>query len=369
MAPVRVISSGKRYQTAPIIWMSFFLAGGTSPVALAKVVDKTLAIVNGEAILLSEFERTANPVVDQFQRVTPVASQSPERLKELKKRLLEQMVDDKLLSQEAKKRKIKVGKGELEDGIKKVRERFQNEDEFQSELRKEGLTAAQFDQRIQDQLAVMKLIDQEIKSKVPTPTEADAKALFAKLQPLLNAKSLSPPPDPTQASKTEEDSLRVLAHRIRQEFGERVRARHILLRLDPKASLVDRTAVKRRIEDLKKRLDRGEDFAELAQRYSEDPGSRERGGDLGSFGRGDMVPPFEAIAFKLAVGQVSQPVETEFGYHIIKIEEKKAARKTAFTDLQDPLREYLFQEHARDRFETWMASLRKSATLKINDVE
>lgn len=366
MAPVRVTFSG---QPCGVVWTASVIALALLPPAMAKVVDKTLAIVNGEAILLSEFERTATPVVDQFKRVTPAAEQSADRVKELRKRLLEQMVDDKLLTQEAKKRKIKVGKGELEDGIKKVRERFPAEDEFRSELKKEGLSSTQFEQRIQDQLAVMKLIDQEVKGKVTPPAEADAKTLFEKLQPLVKGTPPSPPPDPSQPPKTEEESLRLLARRIQQEFGERVRARHVLLRLDPKASLAERTAVKRRIEDLKKRISQGEEFSELAQRFSEDPGSRERGGDLGFFGRGDMVPPFEAVAFKLEVGQVSAPVETEFGYHLIKVEEKKAARKISLTELQDPLREYLFQEKARDRFEKWMASLRKTATLKLNDAE
>ena len=81
-----------------------------------------------------------------------------------------------------------------------------------------------------------------------------------------------------------------------------------------------------KINDVQKKLKKGDDFAELAKKYSEDPGSKDRGGDLGYFSKGDMVPPFEKAAQALDVGQVSDVVQTDFGYHIIRVEEKKAAR-------------------------------------------
>ena len=128
----------------------------------AKVVDKTLAIVNGDPIMTSEFDKTVEPAMDQNKQYTPPAEQTAAKLLEFRQKLLDQMVDDKILKQEATKRKIHVSAKELEDGIKEIKKRFKTEAEFQDELRKSELTQAQFDKRIQDQLAVMKMIQQEI---------------------------------------------------------------------------------------------------------------------------------------------------------------------------------------------------------------
>jgi hypothetical protein len=104
--------------------------------------------------------------------------------------------------------------------------------------------------------------------------------------------------------------------------GGEVRARHILLSLGTGASDAERDSVRALAEDLKRRAERGEDFSALAREYSQDRGSAELGGDLGTFGRGDMVGPFEAAAFALETGEISDPVETIYGYHVILVDEK-----------------------------------------------
>ena len=87
-------------------------------------VDRTVATVNAQAIMLSEFEKNAAPILEQFKKSTPVAEQTPERLADIKKRVLDQMVDDRLLIQESKKKAIRVSQLEVDDGVKKVRGRF-----------------------------------------------------------------------------------------------------------------------------------------------------------------------------------------------------------------------------------------------------
>jgi peptidyl-prolyl cis-trans isomerase SurA len=102
-----------------------------------------------------------------------------------------------------------------------------------------------------------------------------------------------------------------------------IRASHILLDFKNDSGKVDSTAALAKIRDIKARLDKGEDFAELAKKYSKDPGSKELGGDLGFFERRQMVKEFDEAAFKLNVGQVSDVVKTNYGYHLIKLTEKK----------------------------------------------
>src|ERR1044071_9874290 len=105
-------------------------AVGLAAPVLAKVLDRTLATVNGDVVLLSEFEKNATQILEQFKRASPPTEQTPERVKELKKRILDQMIDDRMLAQEAKKKGIKVSQLQVDDGVKKVRGRFPTEDEF-----------------------------------------------------------------------------------------------------------------------------------------------------------------------------------------------------------------------------------------------
>ena len=118
-----------------------FLVGGVA--FSEEVVDKTLAIVNGEPLMSSEFEKIAEPMVQQYMAMTPVTEQSDSKINELKNQILEQRIDQMVLTQEAKKQKIKVVKRELDEAINQVKKRFPNDETFQSELKNEGLTQIQ----------------------------------------------------------------------------------------------------------------------------------------------------------------------------------------------------------------------------------
>jgi parvulin-like peptidyl-prolyl isomerase len=335
------------------------LGAGTS---FAKVVDKTLAIVNGEAIMYSEFEKTADPILEQYKQAAPPAEQTPEKIKEFKQKLLDQMVDDRLLKQEAQARKIKVTKRDVQEGIKQVKKRFASEVEFQAELKKENLTSAQFEKRIEEQLGVMKLIEQEIKAKTPQPTDEEVRAYYAKVQDKMNGKELG-------LDKKDEEEIGNLAKYLSRSVAEQVHARHILVSVDKNAPMSEKTEALKKIKNIQQELKNGADFEELAKKYSDDPGSRTRGGDLGFFSKGDMVPEFEKAAFSLNVGSVSEPILTDFGYHIIKVEEKRAARKLTYDDIKNDLKELLYQKNAQKRYESWLKELRAKANVKINPIE
>ena len=107
---------------------------------------------------------------------------------------------------------------------------------------------------------------------------------------------------------------------------ETIRARHILIKTDPSASDEEKKKIKAKAEEILEKLKKGEDFAKLASEVSEDPGSKAKGGDLDFFPKGTMIPAFEEAAFSLKPGEMSGLVETEYGYHIIKLEEKKGRR-------------------------------------------
>ncbi len=132
---------------------------------------------------------------------------------------------------------------------------------------------------------------------------------------------------------------------------DEVRARHILLKIPADATPEFETAVSTRIQEIRKEITEGLDFAEAARKYSEDPGSAGKGGDLGFFERDTMVAPFSDAAFSLEPGQISEPVKTQYGYHLIKVEEKRAAHTETLDDVREEAESAIRQEKARDAFQ------------------
>lgn len=156
------------------------------------------------------------------------------------------------------------------------------------------------------------------------------------------------------------------------EQAEMVRASHILLSTKDETgtelSAERKEAKRKQMEDLLKRARAGEDFAKLAKENSEDPGSRESGGEY-TFPRGRMVAEFEAVAFSLQTNQISDIVTTQFGYHIIKLSEKIPAKKTEQEKVSSDIRDYLKQQSAQKALPDYMAKLKKDAGVEILDAK
>lgn len=157
----------------------------------------------------------------------------------------------------------------------------------------------------------------------------------------------------------------------RFEEPEKVRASHVLLSTIDTATrrelpLSEKEAKRKKIEELLKRARAGEDFAPLAKEFSEDPGSRDRGGEY-VFARGQMMPEFEAAAFSLALNQVSDVITTAYGYHIIKLSERLPAKKLEFDRVAADLKEFLKQQAIQKQAPAFLEKLRQEAGVEILD--
>jgi len=165
----------------------------------------------------------------------------------------------------------------------------------------------------------------------------------------------------------EEDIAKFYRDNVAQfQVPEGVRARHILVAFpSQKPSADEKAKAKEKAEDLNKQVRaKGADFAALAQQNSDDPGSKDRGGDLGAFPRGLMIEPFEKAAFGANKGDIVGPVETQFGYHIIKVEDKIASRTLPLEQAREDIREHLVKIKRNTTLQTNLKALRDKA--KIN---
>lgn len=260
-----------------------------------QVLDRIVAVVGNEIILESELKLQMSMYLNQ----TRVEIKSAEEQSRLEKELLDQMINSKLLLLAAQKdTTIEVTSKEVEaaveDQLKKLKSEVSPE-AFEAQLKAEGLTESElrkkYREQIKDQMITDRLISSKL-SKVSVSTK-EVKDFY----------------------ETYKDSI--------PDQLEAVKLSHILLEIKPSQATLD--SLKKKAEMVLELVKKGEDFTQLASSYSDDPSGKE-GGDLGFFQRGDMIPKFEEAVFTLKPGEVSNVVETEFGYHIIKVEEKKDDR-------------------------------------------
>lgn len=301
----------------------------------AETLNKTLAVVNGEPILQSEYDKLANPIFENYKNIVEEVDKTGKKV-DLKKEILQQMINDRLVLQQAKKNKITVTKKEIEDGVKEIKSRFKKEEEFKKELLTQGITIKEFEDRIKDQIMMIKLIDREIKSKVAIPTDQEIEKFYNE-----NKEKMVEP--------------------------ERVRVKHILITVDEKDPKKSDAKTLVKIKEVEKKLKAGGDFNELAKEYSDDTGSKERGGDLGYIMKGDTVPEFEKIAFSLDIGKLSEIFKTKFGYHILIVTEKKIAVKKTLEEVREYLKSFLYQQNMEEEYTKWIKSVREKADIKINE--
>ena len=146
---------------------------------------------------------------------------------------------------------------------------------------------------------------------------------------------------------------------------EQVRARHILFKVDPASAEDEKNHAKARAEAILKRAKAGEDFEKLAQAYSDDQTSKAKGGDLGYFAPGRMVPEFEGAAFYTDPGQISDIVETKYGYHIIKVVDHKDARERSFEEVKDYIKEKLPQELIMFKVQEFIRKAAENAGMQV----
>jgi peptidyl-prolyl cis-trans isomerase C len=285
------------------------------------------ARVNGQPIPL----RTVRLLVEQATRQTGKIPAAEEPF--TYRQALQQGIVRELLSQEAVRRKLTADDARVEQAYKEARAGFKDDKAFAAMLRTFAMDAPGLRKELRVQQTIQTLLTQVADEAQAQVTDPEAQAFY--------------------------DS-----HPALFDTGERVKASHILVRVPQGATGAGKEQPRQRAEALLKRVRGGEDFAALARQSSEDPGSAPNGGDLGTFGRGQMVPPFEQAAFGLKAGEISDVVESPFGFHIIKVSEKVPARKLTFAEVKERLKRDLVLQKRQQAQQSFLNSLRAKAKIE-----
>jgi peptidyl-prolyl cis-trans isomerase C len=301
------------------------------PTPAAKPVPAQLpeivARVNGESISGKDLEDAVRAVAGQAGPIPP------DERDRVYRGVLDNMVGYRLMIQEAKARKVTVADAEVEAQVAQIRAQFPSDAQFQQALAAQKTTLEAIRNDARDEMSASKLVDTEIAAKVAVKPEAI-----------------------TDFYQKNQDKF---------QQGPRVRASHILIGIPQNADVATKQQAKTKAEGLLKDLKAGKDFAATAKANSQDPGSAPNGGDLGYFEQGQMVPPFEQAAFALKPGEMSEVVETQFGYHIIKVAEKQDSRVVPLEEAKTQIEQYLTQQNRRAQTELFVNALKAKAKIEI----
>ena len=314
----------------------FLLLGGILPSfgPAAELVDRIIAYVNDDIITLSELNERTNALVAAQQK-NPFLHEQELSLEEMRHTMLNRLIDERLASQEISRLKISVSEEEVDETIARIMEENDlTRESLEAELRKEEKTIKDLRQQIKEGLEQRKLVSREIQSKTVI-TDEIVEAYYQS-----NMKDF--------------------------QGKERWRLQDIFLPLPHSATAEERARIHDLARQILNQLRQGADFAPLAQRYSRGPGA-EAGGDLGFFSRGELEPILEETIQDMEPGEVSPAIETQKGFHIIKVIEVDRTPPKALDEVRESIRNLLYKREVEFRYREWLSSLRERSYVKIVD--
>lgn len=301
------------------------------PQADAVAPTSVVATVNGKEITAQEMERQLGALVNSMRNRMP-----PEQLAQLGPRFREQAINQlvvkHLLIEAIDTQKVEVTPEELAAAKAKIEATLPEGVTLAQVLEQRKVTPEEFEKEFSEEFRINKLIESKTTGSTNVTTD-EAQAFYAE-----NPKQFVQP--------------------------ETVTARHILIGFDPDATEEGKAEKKAKAEKVRAELVAGADFAEMAAKESDDPGSKDKGG-VYTFPRGQMVPAFEEAAFTQPIGEVGPLVETRFGYHIIKVDERKDAGSVSFEEVSTNLVQYLRMKKVQEAAQVYIEGLRSNAQVNI----
>lgn len=299
--------------------------------------ERVIAKIDGEPIMASEVEERIDGFTGKFKEINPEMKFPEDRLAKMRKEFLDRIIKDKILEKAASKADIKVTDADIDERIEQFQKIFGQGEEAKKRFLGGITDMSKFRQQVEKQIRIDRFLDKQMAAKVEV-TDTEIQEYYKSNPDLFKAE-------------------------------EEVKARHILWKL-PSKDAPD--FEQKKIDSLKqaeataKELKAGADFVELVKKYSQDEATAAQGGDLGWVQKGRMVKPFEDVAFGLKLNEISDPVETNFGIHLIQVLEKKESRTLPFDEVKDKVKNSLEGKKKQALRESIYNDLKEDAKIEIN---
>jgi peptidyl-prolyl cis-trans isomerase C len=295
-----------------------------------KAENPAVAIVNGKEIRREALNRELSLVTHRLK--SQGRQISPEQRGTIEGNVLDNMIDRELLYQDALKNGFKPDEKAITAQIDQMKQKFPGDAEYQKALKMMNTTESDLRSNIAQSMVIQQLIEKKITPGIEI-TDVQGREFYDS-HPELFKKS------------------------------EQVKASHILIKADPSASEAEKAEARKKIEAVQEKLKKGEKFDALAKEYSEGP-SNTKGGDLGYFGRGQMVKPFEDAAFAMNKGDISDIVVTQFGFHLIQVMDKKPASTARYEDAKSQIDDHLKQQKMIESVNAYIEKIKADAKIKV----
>ncbi len=303
-------------------------------VSTEAAADPVLVTVEGAEIRQSELMQEVNMIMQRFQGQQVPPEQMAQMRDEVMEGAMENLIMRRLLINRVDAEGIEVDDAEIDEVIDAFRQQLPPGMELEDQLAQAGMDMVSLRDNLRQEMAVNKMLEAKV-DHILEPTEDEIAAFHAE---------------------------------HREEYftmPESVRASHILINTT-EMNEEEQEAARERIAELRDQLIAGADFAELAQAESDCPSSAQ-GGDLGQFGRGQMVPPFEEAAFTQEIGEVGEIVETQFGFHLIKVSERIEAGTTDLAESREQIATHLTEQSRQDAMRAYIEQIREEADIQFMD--
>ena len=312
-----------------LVMFFLFLYG---PISLSEaVVDRVVAVVNQEIITLSEIEKWINPLKGEI--VTTDRLERREKMQEICRKVLERLIEEKLVDQEVKKSGIKVSSKEVEAAVEEVmRRNAASQEDLEKALAADGLTLETYKKQIEKGLQRQKLISWSVKVETKTG-EKEWREFYQK-------------------------------NMDRYRTNETYRSGQILFIIPKGAAPEEVREIRKKCQKVLEKIKGGEDFGEMALLFSEDSSNKDRG-DLGYFKKGELLPAFEREALRLKVGEVSGIVRTEFGFHIIKLIDRKGIDPLPFEEVKEKVKTDYYESEMEKAYKQYLSTLKEKSVIDI----
>ena len=289
-----------------------------------------IATVNGRVITKIEVAREMNSLLQQIRSEVP-----PDQIELMKPKLwdqaVENMINFTILIQEADNENIQLDQELIDEQIEQIANQFPNFEEFHEQLVILGISEEELRKDIGENLKIETLLERQTEN-TPEVIERDIQEFYQD-------------------------------HPENFRMPERIQASHILISIDTNDTAEERSVKRQRLLQLRKEIENGGDFAHLAHEYSDCP-SKSNGGDLGLFEKGEMIKPFDDAAFQLNAGEMSDIVETEFGYHLIKVTDHQKGYSIPLKEAHDKIVSFLYRQRRKQLIDDYLLKLRNAVKIE-----